>query len=43
MDCQKGIKEQMIELAMNNKSIRNSSRLLHISINAVVWVLKNLI
>ncbi|MDC9607143.1 IS1-like element transposase [Xenorhabdus griffiniae] len=39
--CQAGIKEQVVDLAMNNAGIRNTARALHISINAVVRTLKN--
>ncbi|EDU60936.1 insertion element protein [Providencia stuartii ATCC 25827] len=39
--CQPGIKEQVVELAMNNAGIRDTARALHISINAVVRTLKN--
>ncbi|SIP74700.1 Insertion element iso-IS1N protein insA (fragment) [Xenorhabdus innexi] len=39
--CQAGIKEQVVDLAMNNAGIRDTARALHISINAVVRVLKN--
>ncbi|WP_150139685.1 IS1-like element transposase [Candidatus Enterovibrio escicola] len=35
------IKEQLVEVIMKNADIRNSSRELHICINAVVWVLKS--
>ncbi|WP_223824391.1 IS1-like element transposase [Candidatus Enterovibrio escicola] len=35
-------KAQTIELAMNNSGIRDSSRVLHININLVIIVLKNL-
>ncbi|ATF08836.1 IS1 family transposase [Candidatus Enterovibrio altilux] len=38
--CKPGIKEHIIELAMNNAGIRNSARMLHISVNAVVRTLK---
>lgn len=36
-----GIKAQIVDLAMNNAGIRDTARALHISINAVVRVLKN--
>nr|UNJ79704.1 Mobile element protein [Morganella morganii] len=39
--CQPGIKEQVVDLAMNNAGIRDTARALHISINAVVRTLKN--
>ncbi|WP_370276863.1 IS1-like element transposase [Xenorhabdus bovienii] len=39
--CQSGIKEQLVDLAMNNSGIRDTARALHISINAVVRVLKS--
>lgn len=39
--CQPGMKEQIVELAMNNTGIRDTARALHISINAVVRTLKN--
>ncbi len=39
--CQHGMKEQIVELAMNNAGIRDTARALHISINAVVRTLKN--
>ncbi|SIP72765.1 Insertion element iso-IS1N protein insA [Xenorhabdus innexi] len=40
--CKAGIKEQIVDLAMNNAGIRDTARALHISINSVVRVLKNL-
>ena len=40
--CHAGIKEQIVDLAMNNSGIRDSARVLNISINSVVRVLKNL-
>lgn len=39
--CQAGVKEHVVDLAMNNAGIRDTARALHISINAVVRVLKN--
>ena len=39
--CQPGMKEQIVDLAMNNAGIRDTARALHISINAVVRTLKN--
>ncbi|MBC8949048.1 transposase [Xenorhabdus sp. TS4] len=39
--CQIGIKEQLVDLAMNNAGIRDTARVLHISINTVVHALKN--
>ncbi|WP_445375706.1 IS1-like element transposase [Photorhabdus tasmaniensis] len=39
--CHAGIKKQFVNLAMNNAGIRNTSRTLHIGINAVVQTLKN--
>ncbi|EKI39624.1 insertion sequence protein [Escherichia coli 3006] len=39
--CQHGMKEQIVDLAMNNAGIRDTARVLHISINAVVRTLKN--
>jgi len=39
--CQHGMKEQIVDLAMNNAGIRDTARELHISINAVVRTLKN--
>ncbi|WP_072012390.1 IS1-like element transposase [Pectobacterium parvum] len=39
--CQHGMKEQIVDLAMNNACIRDTDRALHISINAVVRTLKN--
>lgn len=39
--CQPGIKEQVVELAINNAGIRDTARALHISINAVIRTLKN--
>lgn len=39
--CHHGMKEQIIDLAMNNAGIRDTARALHISINAVVRTLKN--
>ena len=38
--CQPGMKEQIVDLAMNNVGIRDTARALHISINAVVRTLK---
>lgn len=38
---QLGIKEQIVDLAMNNAGIRSTARALHISINAVARTLKN--
>lgn len=35
------MKEQIVDLAMNNAGIRDTARALHISINAVVRTLKN--
>ncbi|KGP41809.1 transposase [Morganella morganii] len=35
------MKEQVVDLAMNNAGIRDTVRVLHISINAVVRTLKN--
>ncbi|WP_099137728.1 IS1 family transposase [Xenorhabdus innexi] len=40
--CQAGIKEQVVDLAMNNAGIRDTARALHISINAVVRGFKKL-
>lgn len=39
--CQPGMKEQIVDLAMNNAGIRDTARALHISINAVACTLKN--
>ncbi|CAI1065918.1 Transposase and inactivated derivatives [Serratia plymuthica] len=39
--CLPGMKEQIVDLAMNNAGIRDTARALHISINAVVRTLKN--
>ena len=39
--CQPGMKEKIVDLAMNNAGIRDTARALHISINAVVRTLKN--
>ncbi|WP_421692490.1 IS1 family transposase [Xenorhabdus bovienii] len=39
--CHSGMKEQIVELAMNNAGIRDTARALHVSINAVVRTLKN--
>ncbi|MDF7679644.1 IS1 family transposase [Enterobacteriaceae bacterium ESL0689] len=39
--CHPGMKEQIVDLAMNNAGIRDTARTLHISINAVVRTLKN--
>ncbi|WP_445582682.1 IS1-like element transposase [Scandinavium lactucae] len=39
--CQPGMKEQIVDLAMNNAGIRDTARALHISINVVVRTLKN--
>lgn len=39
--CQPGMKDQIVDLAMNNAGIRDTARALHISINAVVRTLKN--
>ncbi len=35
------MKEKIVDLAMNNASIRDTARALHISINAVMRTLKN--
>ncbi|WP_157879484.1 IS1 family transposase [Xenorhabdus poinarii] len=40
--CHAGIKEQVVDLAMNNSGIRDTARALHISINAVVRTPKKL-
>ncbi|MCG6273264.1 IS1 family transposase [Vibrio vulnificus] len=40
--CQPGLKAQVVELAMNNAGIRDTSRVLNISINTVVRGLKKL-
>ncbi|OTA21880.1 transposase [Xenorhabdus beddingii] len=40
--CQAGIKEQVVDFAINNAGIRDTTRALHISISALVRVLKNL-
>ncbi|MDC9596692.1 IS1 family transposase [Xenorhabdus anantnagensis] len=40
--CRAGIKEQVVDLAMNNAGIRATARALHISINAVVRTFKKL-
>lgn len=39
--CLPGMKEQIVDLTMNNAGIRDTARALHISINAVVRTLKN--
>ncbi|WP_050094076.1 IS1-like element transposase, partial [Yersinia pseudotuberculosis] len=39
--CHPGMKEQIVDLAMNNSGIRDTARALHISINAVMRTLKN--
>ena len=39
--CQQSMKEQIVDLAMNNAGICDTARALHISINAVVRTLKN--
>lgn len=39
--CKPGMKEQIVDLAMNNAGIRDTARALHISINSVVRALKN--
>ncbi len=39
--CRQGMKDQIIDLAMNNAGIRDTARALHISINAVARTLKN--
>ena len=39
--CQPGMKEQIVDLAMNNAGFRDTARPLYISINAVVRTLKN--
>lgn len=39
--CQPGTKDKIIDLTMNNAGIRDTARVLHISINAVVRTLKN--
>lgn len=40
--CLPGMKEQIVDLAMNNEGIRDTAKALHISINAVVRALKTL-
>lgn len=40
--CHPGMKEQIVDLAMNNSGIRDTARALHISINAVARTLKTL-
>ncbi|MBC3382239.1 IS1 family transposase [Serratia fonticola] len=40
--CHPGMKEQIVDLAMNNSGIRDTARALHISINAVVRTFKKL-
>ncbi|MEQ1962163.1 IS1 family transposase [Xenorhabdus khoisanae] len=40
--CKAGIKEQVVDLAMNNSGIRDTARALHISINAVIRGFKKL-
>ncbi|CNF14960.1 insertion sequence protein [Yersinia similis] len=39
--CHPGMKEKIVDLAMNNSGIRDTARALHISINAVMHILKN--
>lgn len=39
--CKPGVKDKVVELAINNAGIRDTARALHISINAVVRTLKN--
>jgi transposase-like protein len=39
--CQPGMKEQIIELAMNNAGIRDSSRSLGVAVTTILRVLKN--
>lgn len=39
--CQKGMKEQIIELAMNNAGIRDTSRSLGVAVTTILRVLKN--
>lgn len=39
--CQHGMKEQIVDLAMNDSGIRDTARALHITINSVVRTLKN--
>ncbi|AHG20616.1 transposase [Chania multitudinisentens RB-25] len=39
--CQHGMKEQIVDLAMNNAAIPDTAWALHISIHAVVRMLKN--
>ncbi len=41
--CQLGTKDKVIDLMMNNACIRDTARALHISINAVVRTLKNML
>ncbi|EAW1231035.1 IS1 family transposase [Salmonella enterica] len=40
--CQPGMKEQIVDLAMNNSDIRDTAQALHISINTVVRTFKKL-
>lgn len=39
--CKPGMKEQIVDLLMYNAIIRDTTRVLHISINAVERALKN--
>ncbi len=40
--CEKGVKEQVVDLAMNNNGIRGTAKVLRIGINTVLRTLKNL-
>lgn len=39
--CKPGVKEQIIDMAMNNSGIKDTARVLQISKNTVLAVLKN--
>jgi transposase len=39
--CQKGMREQIIQLAMNNAGIRDTSRSLGVAVTTILRVLKN--
>ncbi|WP_420866976.1 IS1-like element transposase [Candidatus Fukatsuia symbiotica] len=39
--CKAGVKEQVVDMAMKSSGIRDTARVLSISINVVIRILKN--
>ncbi len=39
--CNPGMKEQIVDMAMNNSGVRDTARVLKIGINSVIRTLKN--